>query len=82
MHVHRHEDEAWFVLAGRFTVVVGDRTLTVEEGGFVWGPRDVPHGIAVDSATGRVLTLSTPAGFEHFFRRTGGPAGSLDRRSR
>lgn len=78
MHVHRNEDEAWFVLAGRFTVVVGDRTLTVEEGDFVWGPRDVPHGIAVDSDSGRLLTVCTPAGFEHFFRRTGEPAGALD----
>lgn len=78
MHVHRNEDEAWFVLEGRFTVVVGDQTLTAEEGDFVWGPRDVPHGIAVDSTAGRVLTMCTPAGFEHFFRQTGEPAGSLD----
>lgn len=78
MHVHRHEDEAWFVLEGRFTVVVGGETLTVEEGDFLWGPRDVPHGIAVDSPTGRLLTLATPAGFEHFFRQTGAPAGALD----
>lgn len=78
MHVHRHEDEAWFVLEGRFTAVVGDQTLTVEEGGFLWGPRDVPHGLAVDSDTARVLTMCTPAGFEHFFRETGEPAGALD----
>lgn len=78
MHVHRHEDEAWFVLEGRFTVVVGGDTFTVEEGGFVWGPRDVPHGIAVESPAGRLLALATPAGFEHFFRQTGAPAGALD----
>jgi quercetin dioxygenase-like cupin family protein len=78
VHVHRHEDEAWFVLEGRFTVVVGDEVVTAQEGDFLWGPRDVPHGIAVDSPTGRLLTLATPAGFEHFFRRTGGPAGALD----
>lgn len=78
MHVHRNEDEAWFVLEGRFTVVVGDETVTVEEGGFLWGPREVPHGIAVESAHGRILTIGTPAGLEHFFRRTGGPAESLD----
>lgn len=78
MHVHRNEDEAWFVLEGRFTFVVGGESVTVEEGSFLWGPRDVPHGIAVDSDHGRVLTLSTPAGLEHFFRQTGGTAGSLD----
>lgn len=78
MHVHRNEDEAWFVLEGRFTAVVGEQTLTVEEGGFLWGPRDVPHGLAVDSEFGRVLTICTPAGFEHFFRQTGEAAASLD----
>lgn len=78
MHVHRNEDEAWFVLEGRFTVVVGGETLTAEPGDFVWGPRDVPHGIAVDSPTGRLLALGTPAGFEHFFRQTGAPAPALD----
>lgn len=78
MHMHSREDEAFFVLEGRFTFVVGDQTHTLEPGGFAWGPRDVAHGFAVDSATGRCLTLATPAGMEHFFRQTGEPAGSLD----
>ena len=78
MHVHHHEDEAWFVLEGRFTVVVGDQVHTLEQGDFAWGPRDVAHGFAVDTPTGRCLTLATPAGFEHFFRQTGEPAGALD----
>lgn len=78
MHVHRNEDEAWFVLDGRFTVAVGDDVLTAQEGDFLWGPRDVPHGIAVDSDSGRLLTVATPAGFEHFFRQTGEPAPSLE----
>lgn len=78
MHVHSREDEAWFVLEGRFTFAVGDEVHTVEPGGFVWAPRDVAHGFAVDTPTGRCLTLGTPGGFEHFFRRTGEPAGALD----
>lgn len=77
MHVHRNEDEAWFVLEGRFTVVVGDQVHTLEPGDFAWGPRDVAHGLAVDTATARCLTLGTPSGFEHFFRQTGEPAGAL-----
>ncbi len=78
MHVHSREDEAFYVLEGRFTFVLGDQVRTLEPGDFAWGPRDVAHGFAVDSATGRCLTLSTPAGLEDFFRQTGEPAGSLD----
>ena len=78
MHVHSKEDEAWFVLEGRFTFVVGDQVHTLGPGDFAWGPRDTAHGFAVDSPTGRCLLLVTPGGFEHFFRQTGEPAGALD----
>lgn len=67
LHVHRHEDEAFYILDGDYTIFVGDEVTTGTPGTWVWGPRDVPHGYQVRSAHGRHLSLTMPAGFEAFF---------------
>ena len=60
-HVHRREDEAFFVLEGALTVRVGDQVFPAEAGSFVFCPRDVPHLLTVESEQVRMLTLVTPA---------------------
>lgn len=35
LHVHRREDEAWYVVEGDLTYRVGEHTLTAEAGAFV-----------------------------------------------
>lgn len=67
LHVHRREDEAFFVLEGDYRVFVGDDVIPASPGTWVWGPRGVPHGYQIDSARGRHLSLSMPGGFEAFF---------------
>ncbi|HEX6421315.1 MAG TPA: cupin domain-containing protein [Acidimicrobiales bacterium] len=67
LHVHHHEDEAFYVLEGEYTVVVGDEEVAGVPGTWVWGPRDVPHGYQVHSPRGRHLSLTMPAGFDAFF---------------
>jgi len=67
LHVHRHEDEAFYVLEGEYSVFVGDDVIAATPGTWVWGPRGVPHGYQVHSERGRHLSLITPAGFEAFF---------------
>jgi quercetin dioxygenase-like cupin family protein len=62
-HVHRREDESFFVLDGELTVRVGDQTFAAKPGSFVYCPRDVPHLLTVETERVRMLTLCTPGGW-------------------
>jgi quercetin dioxygenase-like cupin family protein len=73
-HVHRREDEAFFLLDGRLSVRVGDATFAARPGSFVFCPRDVPHLLTVESDEVRMLTLCTPGGVERLFVELGEPA--------
>jgi quercetin dioxygenase-like cupin family protein len=68
-HVHAHEDELFIVLEGEHVFEIGDREFTAGPGAVVFAPRGVPHAHRRAAArTGRFLTLTSPAGFERFFR--------------
>ena len=69
LHVHEREDELFYVLEGEHRFVVGDEERRVGPGGVVFGPRAIPHAHSrVVPRTGRFLTMTSPAGFEGFFR--------------
>ena len=69
LHVHRNEDELWYVLEGEHVIQVGDDEFHVGPGETVFGPRGVPHAQRrVVPRTGRFLEFFSPAGFEGFFR--------------
>jgi len=74
LHVHRNEDEAWYVLDGHMTFFVADEVLEAPSGTFVYAPRLLPHTFTVDVEPTRVLVLASPAGFEHFAAELGEPA--------
>ena len=66
-HVHRLEDEAFYVLEGEMAFVCGGTWLTAGPGTYVFGPRNIPHGFKVVGDTAaRMLLLCAPAGFEKF----------------
>jgi mannose-6-phosphate isomerase-like protein (cupin superfamily) len=68
-HVHKNEDELWYVLEGEHIIQVGDDEFHVGPGETVFGPRGVPHAQRrVVPRTGRFLEFFYPAGFEGFFR--------------
>ena len=74
-HVHRHEDESFYVLAGEMTFYVGDAVIQAKEGSFAFGPRNVPHTFVVGSQTpARYLLFTEPAGFDRFVAEVGVPA--------
>lgn len=77
LHVHRHEDEMFYVLEGRLIVTRGDEQLVLEAGDSVFLPRMIPHTFRVRSNHARVLTYVTPGGFEEYFRIMGRPAEQL-----
>ncbi len=76
LHIHHHEDEAWYVLSGRMTFYVGDAAMTADAGAFVFAPRGIPHTFTVDVEPTRVLVFASPAGFERFALELGDEATS------
>jgi mannose-6-phosphate isomerase-like protein (cupin superfamily) len=69
LHVHANDDELFYPLEGEHVFQVGDEELRVGPGGVVFAPRGVPHAQRrVVPRTGRVLAMTSPAGFEGFFR--------------
>jgi mannose-6-phosphate isomerase-like protein (cupin superfamily) len=69
LHVHRDEDELFYVLEGQHVYRVGDEEYVVGPGGLVFAPRGIPHSQRrVVSGEGRQLVVLTPGGLEGFFR--------------
>jgi quercetin dioxygenase-like cupin family protein len=77
LHVHRHEDEWFYVLSGELTFWIDGRVITATTGSFVYGPRDVPHTFTVTSDEARFLLVVEPAGLDDFIRELSIPAESL-----
>lgn len=77
LHVHRREDEWFYILEGELTFWVGGRVIKAPPGAFVYGPRNVPHTFTVETDTARFLLGVEPAGFENFLRALGEPAQTL-----
>ena len=77
LHVHRDEDEWFYVTEGELTFWVGGQVITATAGSFVYGPRNVPHTFAVTSEQARFLLVVEPAGFENFMRALSEPAPQL-----
>jgi mannose-6-phosphate isomerase-like protein (cupin superfamily) len=42
-HIHHHHEEAFYVLEGELTLLMGDQMLTVAAGGFALVPRGAVH---------------------------------------
>lgn len=74
-HIHRNEDEMWFVIDGEFEILAGEETLRLGPGGFAFVPRGTLHRFEnVSDTPSRVLIVFTPGGFEDFFFEAGRPA--------
>jgi quercetin dioxygenase-like cupin family protein len=67
-HIHRHHEEAFYVLEGELTVRVGPRTIIAPAGSFVVVPRGIVHQPSNPGAQPtRFLLIFSPAGMDHFF---------------
>jgi quercetin dioxygenase-like cupin family protein len=76
-HIHRREDEIFYVLEGELAVSVGDRTTKAVPGTMVFLPRNVPHSFTVESEQVRMFILITPSGFEGWFKELSVPAPAM-----
>jgi quercetin dioxygenase-like cupin family protein len=78
LHVHRREDEWFYVIEGELTLWVGGQVIVAPAGSFVYGPREIPHTFTVTSDQARFLLVVEPAGFESFVRTLSEPAARLE----
>jgi len=79
LHVHRREDEAFYLLEGDLVVRAADDQFRAAAGAFVRFPRGTPHAYRnVGSRPARMLVIVSPGGYERFFEamsRVQVPAG-------
>ncbi|HEV7646940.1 MAG TPA: quercetin 2,3-dioxygenase [Actinophytocola sp.] len=76
-HVHKVEDEAFYLLDGELVVECGERRSTAGPGSFVFLPHGIPHAFVVSAGPVRGLQVTAPAGFERFVAEIGRPAEHL-----
>jgi quercetin dioxygenase-like cupin family protein len=68
LHVHRVQEETFYVLEGECEWQIGDQRIRATPGTYVFIPPGVPHNIAnpADQAARVIMTVSPP-GHEHYF---------------
>jgi mannose-6-phosphate isomerase-like protein (cupin superfamily) len=55
-HLHPRQDEIFYVIEGKGTIVIGEEEVPVSAGSVVYGPLGVRHGIRAD-AGGRLALM-------------------------
>jgi mannose-6-phosphate isomerase-like protein (cupin superfamily) len=64
-HVHDAEDDAFYILAGELTFLLGAETVSAPPGTFVLVPPGVEHGFRnAGTEPVRMLNIHAPAGFD------------------
>ena len=64
-HLHEHNDEIFYVLAGKPDILVGEQWVTLERGGFVLIPRGIMHDFRnTTNEEAGLLNVFIPGGFE------------------
>lgn len=76
LHVHSLEDELLLVLEGQLSVRLGRSEHRLQAGEALRLPRGVPHALRLDSETARLLSVYSPAGFEHYLEAVAQPVSS------
>jgi len=70
-HVHHSEDESFYVLSGRMTVILDGTVHSLAAGDFAFGPRGVPHGFRIDGTEpARILLMTSGSDFADFIGET------------
>jgi quercetin dioxygenase-like cupin family protein len=70
-HIHRHEDETYYVVEGRVGILLGEEWITAGVGDFVNVPRGTVHRFENQGTEAmRMIVTFTPAGIEKFFEET------------
>jgi quercetin dioxygenase-like cupin family protein len=66
-HMHRSEDESFYVLEGTVSVIFEGASKLLRAGDYAFGPRGIPHGFRIEGdAPARVLLMTTGSDFADF----------------
>lgn len=77
LHVHHSQEEAIYVLKGRYKIRVGDEDFHCEEGGFAYLPARLPHAfLNLTDEEGEIVVVYTPGGGHRFYEEFGPAARS------
>jgi uncharacterized RmlC-like cupin family protein len=72
-HIHKAEDEFFYVVSGEFSIKVGDRIVSAPADSFFFVPRGTPHTFRnVGMQPGVILVGVVPGGFEKMFEERQG----------
>lgn len=74
LHVHHNDDETFYCLDGRLSVITARGAVELGAGDAAFAPRGVPHTYRVESDEARWLVATTDAGFGTFVRAASVPA--------
>lgn len=78
-HIHRREDEAFYVLEGELDFIVDGEGFKASPGAWVTLARGSLHGFKNTSPRpAKILIVATPAGLDDFFLEVGRPPGDGD----
>jgi quercetin dioxygenase-like cupin family protein len=70
-HIHRREDETFYLVEGEIVFTLGEETITAGRGDFVNVPKGTVHNFHnAGTETARLVLTFTPAGIERFFEET------------
>jgi quercetin dioxygenase-like cupin family protein len=76
-HIHRREEESFYMQQGTLTIQVGGKTLMASPGDFVCLPRGVAHCFRnTGDVDAKFLVVVSPAGLEKFFEEAFFPVGN------
>jgi quercetin dioxygenase-like cupin family protein len=78
LHLHREEDEAFFVLDGTMRFRCGEDEFELGAGDFMLVPRGVPHAFRVGPQGVRALQVATSPELAAFIEDAGEPAGAAE----
>ena len=68
LHVHRVQEETFYVLEGECDWHLGDQRVRAKPGAFLFVPPGVPHNIGnAGDGPARMLMTVSPPGHEHYF---------------
>jgi quercetin dioxygenase-like cupin family protein len=73
-HIHRFEDESFYILEGKITFHAGGQTIHGKSGDFICIPRGTVHSLKNEGTVpGRALVIMSPAGptgLQQFFEES------------
>jgi quercetin dioxygenase-like cupin family protein len=74
-HMHRSEDESFYVLEGQMTVIIEGARKLLKAGDYAFGPRGIPHGFCIEGdEPARILLMTTGSDFADFIGETSVPS--------